>query len=438
MSDLVISGNFSSLKNFTFTGTNFNIIGNIKLLGKESNVVLSTTNPYSIKVVHGGLYVGRGASYFQGNLYIGEIKNSNTVTVVGNTFANDINVSGNLNNNYPFVSSLTNPTFFNILDVSGVKCRYIQNNSDNNVWFGNNTLHNNSLSSVLNNTALGNQALNHLVDGSNNVTLGYHAMNNDISGSNNVAIGADAIKRAIKTYGCTAVGTQSIYSLSSPDASYNTAVGFQSMKQALSSFQNTCIGALTCGHRDTRMYGGMTAFGYQAGFNDFQGNNNTFVGAFTDSVPYDVGNGFHQSTAIGYNAKISSSNQIVLGTVDETVYIPGNLIIDGTLTVAGNVIPSLSDVRLKEDMVAYPSVLFKVLQLEPVQFRWKDSKREDMGFVAQQFYEVMTPEVWPEDIRYTRPDGMMTLDYGKIVMVLTMAVKELQDKIMQKKRIKKA
>jgi hypothetical protein len=32
----------------------------------------------------------------------------------------------------------------------------------------------------------------------------------------------------------------------------------------------------------------------------------------------------------------------------------------------------------------------------------------------------------------------MTLDYGKIVMVLTMAVKELQDKIMQKKRIKKA
>ena len=46
----------------------------------------------------------------------------------------------------------------------------------------------------------------------------------------------------------------------------------------------------------------------------------TFLGANTDTAV----SGIQQSTAIGYGAQVTGSNQIVLGTSTENVYIPGN------------------------------------------------------------------------------------------------------------------
>ena len=55
-----------------------------------------------------------------------------------------------------------------------------------------------------------------------------------------------------------------------------------------------------------------SAFGYKA---DVSGNNTTYI----------------HSTAIGAESKITASNQVVLGTSDDTVYIPGNLNVIGTI-----------------------------------------------------------------------------------------------------------
>lgn len=49
------------------------------------------------------------------------------------------------------------------------------------------------------------------------------------------------------------------------------------------------------------------------------GSNNTIIGASANS------NGYNTSTAIGYNAICISNNQIVLGTVNETVYMLNKL-----------------------------------------------------------------------------------------------------------------
>ena len=71
-----------------------------------------------------------------------------------------------------------------------------------------------------------------------------------------------------------------------------------------------------------------SAFGHSAGKNNINGDNNTYIGYGTDN---SGNNNYDNSTAIGYNAKITTSDQIVLGkTTDSsgnapTVYIPGNV-----------------------------------------------------------------------------------------------------------------
>jgi hypothetical protein len=66
-----------------------------------------------------------------------------------------------------------------------------------------------------------------------------------------------------------------------------------------------------------------SAFGPSAGTSNINGNNNTYIGYGADNS----GNNISNSTAVGYDAKITNSDQIVLGrsTNAPTVYIPGNV-----------------------------------------------------------------------------------------------------------------
>ena len=73
-----------------------------------------------------------------------------------------------------------------------------------------------------------------------------------------------------------------------------------------------------------------TAIGNQSGNNFVNGNNNSFLGVYSGFD--NSSNTYNNSTAVGSNAKITSSNQIVLGTSSENVNIPGTLNIQGTLT----------------------------------------------------------------------------------------------------------
>jgi len=74
-----------------------------------------------------------------------------------------------------------------------------------------------------------------------------------------------------------------------------------------------------------------TAIGYRAGDATQSNSNNTFIGCETG---VQSGASCSDSTAIGYGAEITASNQVVLGTASETVAIPGSLSIAGTTVTA--------------------------------------------------------------------------------------------------------
>jgi hypothetical protein len=89
----------------------------------------------------------------------------------------------------------------------------------------------------------------------------------------------------------------------SGNVSTNTAIGFQALK-------NYSSGS-----------GSNTAIGYQAGSTITSSANNTLLGYLADVTSNSINN----STAIGYNAKATASNQIMMGTATEQVFIPGRL-----------------------------------------------------------------------------------------------------------------
>jgi hypothetical protein len=86
---------------------------------------------------------------------------------------------------------------------------------------------------------------------------------------------------------------------------------------------NTAIGYQTLYYNETG--GANTAIGYNAGY--YAGSSyNTFLGSYTD-ISGNATN-IQYSTAVGSGAKIDVSNQIVLGTSNERVDIPGKLFVN--------------------------------------------------------------------------------------------------------------
>ena len=92
----------------------------------------------------------------------------------------------------------------------------------------------------------------------------------------------------------------------------------------------------------------------------------------------------------------------------------------------GTVGYAASDVRLKTDITPLSSGLDKVLQLNPVTFKWKDlnvgGQYTDMGFIAQEVEPII-----PEVVRQGQ-DGWYSLNTQNITAVLTKAIQELSAK----------
>jgi hypothetical protein len=88
---------------------------------------------------------------------------------------------------------------------------------------------------------------------------------------------------------------------------------------ASGGLQNTAIGYRTLYSNTTGQNN--TSFGYNAGGTILTtGSYNTFIGGNTNATV----NSIQKSTVIGYGASTDISNQIVLGTSSEIVYMPGN------------------------------------------------------------------------------------------------------------------
>jgi hypothetical protein len=135
---------------------------------------------------------------------------------------------------------------------------------------------------------------------------------------NNISVGDYSLKACVdfSSYGNVAVGKAS---LSSTTSYYNTAIGDATLMGNITGINNTAIGSQAGRSRVIESDGTLNMY-----YNQFDTSGcNTFLGADTFIV-YGTNENIQKSTAIGFEARIDASNQIVLGTINEFVCIPSN------------------------------------------------------------------------------------------------------------------
>jgi hypothetical protein len=191
--------------------------------------------------------------------------------------------------------------------------------------------------SVSYNAAFGYQTLSKNTSGSQNVAIGYQALLNNITGNENTGVGCFACTNSTGSFN-TAVGSAAY--MGSATGSHNVAVGYASLYNTTSGVNNTALGSGSLQNNTTGSQN--VAIGRNAGnagTNNTTGSNNTFVGCQTQLS----GGQWSNSTALGINATITGNSQVVLGTANEKVVIPGdaslngNIVIGRNLTVLGNI-----------------------------------------------------------------------------------------------------
>jgi trimeric autotransporter adhesin len=191
---------------------------------------------------------------------------------------------------------------------------------------------------IVQSTAVGTGALTTAVTGSYNQVFGYHAMfSTATAGTFNCAYGYETLLNNTASYNC-GYGNWSL-KLNTTGAS-NSAFGY-------SSLYNNNIGNFNSAFGESALAGNTTGnyncgFGYFSGYSNTTGSNNTGIGtntlqnnngnnnlalghqagmlrsAYTNCTFVGVLaeanlNNFSNSTAIGYNAVVTASNQVKIG-----------------------------------------------------------------------------------------------------------------------------
>lgn len=306
---------------------------------------------------------------------------------------------------------------------------------------------------------------------------GLAGYNFDISGG--VAIGYRAGYAAYGASGTTLIGFNAGENITTSD--YHTQVGYQAGDAITTGSAGSSLFGYQAGTDATDALG-FSAFGYLAGANVTEGDFNTFCGSQSgtavtignynslfgnrsglaiSSGGYNTGIGNNALAAtttqkrnigIGYQAgsAATASTCIYLGyqagqnnTTDSTLHIDisntvspliwgdfsaDSIIINGDFRVTGyaggaTAWTDESDRRLKKNITPIESPLQKVLDLEGVQFEWKDQREpgQRIGLVAQDVEKVL-----PEVVKSGETYG---IQYGPIVALLIEAVKEQQKEI---------
>lgn len=186
--------------------------------------------------------------------------------------------------------------------------------------------------SSINNTKYGEGALNSNTTGNNNNAFGAYALYLNTNGFNNVAEGANSLYYNTTGDNNTALGSGAV--CNNTTGSNNTAVGSSALEGLVGQSVgegNVAIGSQSLYNNEGNYN---TAIGIYSGLNQGNGEYNTFLGANTD---FDISsNNYQYSTAIGYGAKITSSNQIIMGGTGPSGYpnvvIPGNLFVNGSIS----------------------------------------------------------------------------------------------------------
>lgn len=290
--------------------------------------------------------------------------------------------------------------------------------------------------------------------GTQNVLIGYSAGYCLDGSSNNTAVGAKASEGVSHTptwsdcspYVTGASNTSVGYSAGRllSTGRENVFVGYSAGYYGLSGNYNVGVGAyaaqaLTIGPgEDNTSVGGFAGWqnagsdnvfvGYEAGANSSTGTRNVFLGNNAGSLNSDgaynifigalAGKGETGSNRL-YIASTATTTPLIYGELDNM-----RLTVYGSLTTTSSA--TLSDERLKKDVLPLDGCLDKVRQMEGVTYSMRVDeyparglpRQRQSGFIAQDLKKVL-PEVVHTDGR-----GYESISYGNMVPVLVEAIRE--------------
>ncbi|WP_461115400.1 tail fiber domain-containing protein [Spirosoma jeollabukense] len=421
----------------------------------------------------------------QGNTAIGTFAlagstTSNFNTAVGFQALNS-NATGSFNTAMGTVALLANTTgqfnvasgykaLFKNIDGSGntaIGSVALQENTSghDNTALGTNTLNANTTGNF--NTAAGAGALQKNTLGFGNTAVGHNAVAANTTGYSNVGLGEDALIVNVDGHDNTALGANSLSA--NTTGYYNTAAGAGALQKNVSGYSNIAIGhnstlVNTTGYSNVGVGENAlganidghdnTALGNASLLNNTSGSNNTASGLVAlrynttgsrntalgfDAGPSAASPNLTNSTAIGANAVVSTSNTIVLG--------------DNTITsLRCNVqsISALSDKRIKEDIKADVPGLGFITRLTPVTYHVNKTKEAQLvgyplinisedkvlhsGFLAQDVEAAAQAVGYDfEGVRREEGGKYYTVGYTLFVIPLVQAVKDLNAEVNQLK-----
>ena len=214
---------------------------------------------------------------------------------------------------------------------------------------------------------------------------------------------------------------------------HNTAYGYEALKQITTGSENSC-------------------FGFNAGQTLSTGSGNTLIGANTVTSLQESG---ENQTVIGNSAQGYKDNTITLGNTDVTTIVPGadtcdlgdesrmyNGLYCKTVDSAVYIrckgpIQSYSDRTLKTDIKKISNSQEFIRDIEPVQFKFKESGKSSLGFIAQEVDKI-SQQCNIEGVTELDEKGLFTLNYQAIIAPLVNVVQaqckiiaELQEKMIK-------
>jgi len=249
--------------------------------------------------------------------------------------------------------------------------------------------------------------------GINNTSVGRRALEGNTTGSRNTAVGSYALYSSSTTNNNTAVGHQALYA--NTTGTDNTAVGYATLDVCTTGYNNVAVGgaatyqaaalgSVTTGYNNVGIGAGAgsvlttasscTMVGRLSGYST-SGGNNTFIGeqagylVTTGAINTIIGRFTGNSGGLNIT---TSSNYVVLadGSGNYSAYGTGGAWYKANNTSTWS---TVSDGRIKENIVPLSSGLDKILALNPVEFDYILSGDHDVSFIAQEYREVLPDQV---------------------------------------------
>jgi hypothetical protein len=402
------SGAFNAA--FGNSSLRYNTTGSSNTAYGAYSLYSNLTNNACVAVGRSAMYSSKGDSNIAIGFFALSSVNTGSRNVAIGTLAMQRNISGVLNVGVGH-AAINNNTSGNQNAALGSFSLYSNTTGSRNTAIGSNSLYANTTGEW--NTAVGLNSAASNISGSRNTSLGYNAMYSNKNGSDNVVIGNDAGLWSTSASKSTIVGVQSF--LYNSTGFYNSSLGYQSGYNNTTGNSNTAVGAFALNGNRTG-YGNI-AVGMYAGSNSSQNPQRcTFIGLSTGIVA-DAGI-IENSTAIGNEASVDSSNKIVLGNTAIT-------------SIGGQVgWTTYSDRRLKTNISKSKLGLEFIMALNPVIYNYKAEGQKAIlytGLIAQEVDEAAKNAGAPFS-GVDKNGQYWGIRYGELTVPLIKAMQEMVEK----------